>query len=176
MSSGFGGFKNVVVSVTEPRLKTEQGIFCEAEIIDLALGNGNSIDMLFRIGARDVHILPQMSAGGDATLETFEAPTTSADGTPVTVINRNRTRTDITPLALAFDGPTITDPGTLLDTLVLAGGSGGNSQGGDAVFETEWIFAPNTDYLFRLTNIAGQTQIAHLHFNFYEDLNGGVPI
>lgn len=145
--------------------RVHQGLYFSINLFDAALANDGMIDLILRT-TEEIHIRPFGALGGDATLALFEAPTLTADGTPETVINHNRI-TSIVSTTLAFSGPTVSVTGLELDTHLLPGGIGGVSQGGSAEL-VEWVLKPNEDYCFRLTNISGSIQPAHLQLDWYE--------
>jgi hypothetical protein len=121
---------------------------------DYATGIANNAtrDILIITGTKSMHVRFSLSTlGGNYTL--FEAPTTTANGTSITIVNRNRVFSATTSLATMFFSPTVTATGTQLVLLWL--GSSGNKAGGD-VFSTneEFILKPSTKYLIRFTSTA----------------------
>jgi hypothetical protein len=99
---------------------------------------------------------------GDIDIQVYEATTTSALGTEITaVFNTNRNSAN-TPALKLYTGPTVTSAGTLVHTtwLVPTPTSTGTSKAVGIVGETngeEWILAPSTKYLIRITNNSGAT-------------------
>lgn len=132
------------------------GVLFIASDVDAALAAAGSFDTLFRIPA-DILVYAVMSGqvGGDSRIEIFEAPTVTADGTPLATVNRNREPPVAASQVLAFVGPTVTSPGTLLIEQILVGGP--DSKAGGTAFKVadEWRLNPGTDYLLRITNITG---------------------
>lgn len=97
---------------------------------------------------------------GDIDIQLYEGTTTSADGSAETVMNTNRGST-ITPTAVLTSAPTVSGVGTLVHTGWIpptAVGVGQSSEGitTDTSGE-EWILAPSTKYLIRITNNSGAT-------------------
>jgi len=111
------------------------------------------------------HCVFTYQSGGASEFYIYEAPTTSG-GTALTVQRRNRVLTT-TSAAAAVHTPTVTTTGTALTGEFLAGGSGGQA-GGAAAFSFQYVLAPLTTYLFRLTNRSGQAHMAHLMIEWYE--------
>lgn len=171
MASGFSLFKNAVTATSLRHARVHQGTFYSADHFDSALVNGGTIDLLVQIGEFEAHLRHFSSSGGQGELRIFEGTTFSAAGTAVNAVNRNREVLRPATTVITLD-PTITLVGTQLDVLFVPGGAGGNASGNFADFEMEWLLAPNTDYLVRFTNTAGTTQPAHVHLEWYEDLEG----
>ncbi len=106
------------------------------------------------------------SADAATQIEFFEGPTSSADGAAVAAINRNRISA-ITADTLIFNGPTVSVDGTLLGEGYIPGGSGGNAPGGQGGTFGEYVLAPATDYLIRLSAITGNID-GSLLLDWYE--------
>ena len=130
--------------------------------------NGN-LDILIQVGANPIHIGVRGSIGGDGRGFIYEAPTISDVGTALVAANHRRSSSNVTT-AIITHTPTVTLVGTQFNgTFYIPGGAGGKAIGGEAVgFDSELILAPNTDYLYRLTNISGQAREAAMHATFYE--------
>lgn len=165
MGNAFPKFSGHIPTTDVYHFRVHQGVYFSVNVFDAALVDNAVIDFLLRT-TEEVHIKPFGSLGGDGTLALFEAPTTTADGTPITPINHNR-RSSLVSTTLAFRDPTVTATGLDLDTHFLPGGFGGVSQGGAGGL-VEWVLKPNEDYCFRLTNLAGVTQPGHLQLDWYE--------
>lgn len=114
------------------------------------LANDASADFLVRIGAIDAHARVRIEVGGDSELLIYEAPTTSANGNQVDSVSKNRQILG-TATVLFYEGPTVTNVGTLLFHWFIAGGTGGSSIG-TGWGDTHWVLRANTDYLIRITN------------------------
>ena len=131
------------------------------------LNTGDSFDILLKNPAGNfphfrVFEFDSDKSPGDIFI--YEAPTTSADGTPLTLNNLNRNSSN-TPDLSVFTEPTLSDVGTRLEYHQITGtkASGGSSQSAT----TEWILKTNTDYLVRFTAGANGTIIGWYIF-FYE--------
>lgn len=99
------------------------------------------------------------------TVEFFEEPTITANGTQVPAIARNR-QSVIVPLMQVFVAPTVTADGTLL----LTGKLLGNQQTvSSSNLEGEWILKKNTSYTFKITNNSNQTANVGAGFNWIEE-------
>lgn len=94
------------------------------------------------------HMLVAFSSESEAHVTIYEGTTTSADGTAVTAVNRNRNSTNTAGLVVTHT-PTITDVGTQIVSYKM--GSMQKS-GGEARGNNELILKQNTKYLIRITN------------------------
>ena len=124
--------------------------------IDIVIASASGVPMHMTIGA---------FCGGDAEFYLYEG-TTATGGTSKVAQNRNRTSLKTSSTAALLD-PTISALGTELFAELLPGGvkkaaAGG---GGEAL---EYILAPLTNYLMRMTNISGASQNATLTLEWYE--------
>ncbi len=154
--------EQVVIDTVHERI--HGGQMFAGSVLDLAVGAGADLEILIRV-AGGAHFRPRLAAGADISASLFEDPTTSADGTPVPAINRNRFSATAAE-TLIFSGPTVTVDGTLLLSNFVPGGSGFLSGGGSDDF-LEWILSPG-DYLGRITNEStGATQVAII-LDWYE--------
>jgi len=111
------------------------------------------------------HLVFDVRCGGDAEFTIFENATVTG-GTSFTAINRDRSSTNTSSSAILIN-PTITTTGTAITGEFLAGGSG-NQAGGASAFSFQYVLAPLTTYLFRLTNRSGRAHMAHLMIEWYE--------
>ncbi len=103
------------------------------------------------------------------TLELFEDPTLSADGTELTAYNMRR---DIVtpPHAKVFHTPTVSADGTLLDSkLVSEGGAFAGLPSGTYDPDREWILKPASSYLIKHNNTSGIGSLGVFGVVFRED-------
>ena len=115
-----------------------------------------SQDILITVPAgKYVHFLFSVRSTAEARLDFYETPTVSANGTPLTVINRNR-RTENTNETTLHSSPTVTETGTLLLVNHFGAGQRGGGEGRD---DNEWILE-NTTYLLRLTSEAANNDVS----------------
>lgn len=114
---------------------------------DSALADDAALEILVQVGAdNDVHAralgLCRLDAGGGAcTLQCFTGPTFDPAGTAAAPVAQDRRGTPETVAATVTTGPTVSDAGTELH---LSAGE-----------EMSLVLERGTDYLFRLTNLAG---------------------
>lgn len=131
------------------------------------LANDASVEILFVVGAKEAHLESKLSTGGDFEIRLFEGTTVSAAGAAIPSFNRNRESAK-TATATVTSAPTVTGDGTELAARFVPGGTGGLTPGESVRTGTEIILAPNTNYLFRVTNRAGTAQQFGLKLEWYE--------
>ena len=134
-----------------------------------ALANGNNLDHRFVVPTltattRTPHIVIELDSTGESWVYLYETPTTSANGTLQTVVNKNR-NSATTPGSTVYLTPTVTAVGTFLSAWIV--GSGKQS-GGSTRESIEWDLKSNTTYLIRVT--AKNANNVCLRFIWYEDL------
>lgn len=141
----------------------QQGVYFLGQDYVTGLGNGATRDVLvITPAAKVVHARFSFSTLG-GTYVLFEAPTTTANGTAITIRNRNRSSATTATTTMFFT-PTVTATGTQLVAVPLQ-----STQKADTIFTTddEIILAANTKYLIRFTSAAG-SNISSTVINFYE--------
>jgi len=108
---------------------------------------------------------------GDIDFLAFEGPTVTDPGTALTAQNPNRASSN-TPDLLLYATPTTSADGTQIFTLwtpPTATGVGQSANGVRGIGQgSEWVLAPSTDYLVRLTNNSGATIDWSYEFAWYE--------
>lgn len=119
--------------------------------------------------AKYAHILVRAACGGDMEGEFLEGATVTA-GTGVAMVeyNKNRASSKAPTVGVRRD-MAITDDGTRIENEFIPGGTGGNAIGGAGVSRAEWILAPSTVYVVRVTNRAGNAQPMSLAIEWYEE-------
>ena len=145
-----------------------RGYMFDAWNYNAALGSGAALEILIVTAAsHGIHARFAAAAGGDALLTVFENPTVSNNGVAVVPMNRNRSSAR-TALGLVYKNPTIAADGVQIGNTLLPGGDRGQTGGGGGSSFEEFILAPSTKYLFRLTNLAVGAEPADLDLHFYE--------
>lgn len=116
---------------------------------------GQSVYMMGRTGTKVTHLSSYFvrGSGSPLTIQFFENPTVTANGTLQEPIPRNRIAS-VPPLMHVYAGPTISNDGSLLSTHVVFGA---NKDASSDDLKSEWLLAPNTNYIFKLTNGASQS-------------------
>lgn len=118
---------------------------------NIALDNNDTLDLLFVTPntTKWAHFVMTAKATAKCSVAIYEGTTTSADGTAVTIWNRNRNSIK-TPTVVVTHTPTVTSVGTKMAEHWM-GTDGKDPQGGDARGDSEFMLKQNTKYLVRLT-------------------------
>jgi hypothetical protein len=131
-------------------------------------GAGTNLD--FQLVTPDVvtwgHITTVVTTEAEFTVTVYEAPTITADGTPIPVYNRNRNSTN-TSIMLAYGAPTVGATGTT-DIWSLKTGSGAGISTGERRSDNEIMLKQNTRYLLRINKAATGTDWVDLEMTWYE--------
>jgi len=116
----------------------------------------SSISLLGRVSDKEIHF---HSFGGNfqkgkIRISLYEAPTITADGTPITAqTNLNRNFADTSNMLL-FDTPTVSDNGLKISgTFVPITGSGANTESSSPSVAGGRVLKKNTDYLIVVENL-----------------------
>jgi len=147
--------------------EVHEGETFQVSFLDLTIADDAIIELHILTGAKYCHLVFEAQCGGNAEVEFSEEPTVTDNGTPLTESNMKRYSDDVAT-ARAFHTPTYTGE-TALATVIIAGGTGGNSAGGGVRAGTEWILTPSTSYILTLTNRAGNSQPGSLLMQWYEE-------
>lgn len=110
------------------------------------------------------HLKYNIDSTGPLTIELFEAPTTTANGTAALVYNRDRNSANTSGL-LVYHGPTVTADGTLLEGHSI--GASGGAKSGTTDASDEMILKTNTKYVIKYTSKASQNDVSDAFF-WYE--------
>jgi hypothetical protein len=130
------------------------------------LDAGASADIVLAAGPGTIpHVTIAMESSGDADFFIYEGTTTTG-GTAFTPVRRNRNIATTSNVAMVTN-PTVNTLGTLINRQFVTGGTGKKSSGGGAG-SLEYVLAPLTNYLFRLTNVNGTAHTALLELEWYE--------
>ena len=130
------------------------------------LAAGAHADIVLAAGPGTIpHVTIAMESSGDADFFIYEGTTTTG-GTAFTPVRRNRNIAATSNVAMVTN-PTVNTLGTLINRQFVTGGTGKKSSGG-GVGTLEYVLAPLTNYLFRLTNVNGTAHTALLELEWYE--------
>jgi hypothetical protein len=132
------------------------------------IADDGTIVFFLTTGLLEAHFEAEGAAGGDAQIELGEGATIGAGGTPMTPVNRHRNMATVSSVTARRDAA-VTAAGTIIEDKLLPGGTGGASIGGIAGQREEWVLAPSTIYMLRLTNRAGNAQPMSLEAIWYEE-------
>ena len=111
-----------------------------------------------------IHLKYSIDATGPLTVELYEAPTTSANGTAADSYNRDRNSATATVL-LVYHGPTVSADGTLLEAHSI--GASGGAKSGSTDSSDEFILKQNTKYVIKYVSKASQNDVSDALF-WYE--------
>ena len=169
----FDRLSHAVTVISSDHRQVHDGMVFHANNRFTNLANGATRDILFSVPADSFpHVRAALYSieAGPVDILAYEDTTTSADGTAVTLFNRNRNSSK-TPDVTITAGPTVTDVGTLIHDRYVpsAGGQGQNHVGViTPSFGEEWILKPNTKYLLRLINNSGAAIDGTIEIIWYE--------
>jgi len=133
------------------------------------VADNGTIIFILTTHAKYAHILFRAACGGDMEGELYEGTTvTAGTGSAQAVYNKNRASTK-TPTVGVRRGMTVATAGTLIENEFMAGGTGPQGVGGATASRAEWVLAPSTVYMVRITNRAGNAQPMSLAAEWYEE-------
>lgn len=158
-----------VITTQFPLHLVDEGLLFTTNINSISLADDASLDLLIQTPAstRD-HILISSAVGGDAEAEFFTDTTFSVAGTAEPAFNRNFNSSNVAQTTFT-SGPTLTSPGTLVETLILPGGNAARAVGGTGAFAEELILAPSSNYLVRVFNRSSTANVAQLTVTLFEE-------
>ena len=158
---------NSLVTISHPHHEIHSGdMFADSG--QETLGSGSSTELLFITPDTDkyAHMLVRARSTGEANYTLYEDTTVSANGVACSIFNRDRNSLN-TPTMQCFDGPTITDDGTLLHEEHFGAGQ---LTSGESRDESEIVLKRNTKYLVRLTSEAAGNDVSRI-VEWYEHTN-----
>jgi hypothetical protein len=133
------------------------------------LANGSSFYWQLDNPAANYAHLRQISGAADGApveVRLFEAPTITGDGTQGSPKNLNRASANAANLDV-YRNATVSADGEELDFMLIPGSRSVGGSGTEGV-ETEWILAPSTKYVIKLTNTSGGASDVGLRLFWYE--------
>lgn len=132
-----------------------------------SVANNATLDhLIVTPGNVDIH-MRQWSfspSAGPFTIDVYENTVVSANGTQEPIGNLNRQSTRVSSFQL-YINPTVTNVG---DNLLSDYAPGTNKIGEDASGTLEWVLKRNTNYLFRITNVAAGATTCVFTMFWYE--------
>lgn len=113
------------------------------------------------------HMIVAFSSEAESHITIYEGTTTSADGTAVTAVNRDRNSTNTAALVVTHT-PTVTNVGTQIASYKM-----GSMQkaGGEVRGNNELVLKQNTKYLIRITNDTALNNWLDYLADWYEHTN-----
>lgn len=170
----FDSFAHAVTTIDELHRMTHDGFVYHVSGKVTGMIDANVDDFLLAIpkGAYPHFQRLQITAGrGDIDMAVYEGTTTSADGTPIGSLNVNRNSPNVAETILT-SAPTVSALGTLIHTQWVPPTATGVGQSPSGIIgETngeEWVLAPDTKYLIRITNNSGATIAYRYELLWYE--------
>lgn len=160
---------NQLVTIDAVHHRAHEGGLFSTGATAAALATATALEFLIQTAAApsSLHLRGTVQLGGDGDVEFYEGTTFSAAGTAAGAVDHNRDTANVA-LGTFTHTPTLTADGSLLFASEIIGGRGGNAVGGETSSFQEWILAPSTNYLLRLTNTSGQAQVAIIQVDFYD--------
>lgn len=113
------------------------------------------------------HMVIEFSFEAEANITVYEGATTSANGTAITINNRQRNSVN-TAGVTAFTGPTVITTGT---SIARYKAGAGKSAGGEVRAAAELILKQDTKYLIRVVNDTVTTNWCDYIADWYEHTN-----
>ena len=153
------------VTITFPHYETHEGdhFFTGAYT---TLANGEVYDILYVTpnSTKYSHMIFEIETESESMFEYYEGATTSDDGTPLVMFNRNRNSNN-TPTLTFTHSPAVVSTGDLIGRRIFGSGK---KIGGGIRDSNEIILKANTKYLFRVTNNVGTSNWYDWQFDWYE--------
>ncbi len=169
----FDPYVHAVTMIDEPHRMAHDGFMFHASGKETGLIDTGVSDLVMVTGAKPVHLqrLNLAFGKGDVDVQSYEAPTINVIGAPQVAFNTNRLSSRTAGMIL-YPAATITAPGTLLHTLWVPPTPTGRGRSASGISNVsngeEWILAPVTAYLIRITNNSGDTIDLTFETLFYE--------
>lgn len=146
---------------------TIQGVAFSAEHTEINVATEGIMDVLVRVGTNDILSWLAATVSVQMLVSLFENPTITSPGTPIIVINRDRTSATTTATTVEHT-PTIAVTGTELLGSFVPGGTRSQAIGSSQQTQAPWKLKASTNYLLRLTNVGATPAYATLGLDFAE--------
>lgn len=160
---------NTLVGLDFQHNQIHKGLaFTYSELV--VLGAGGTRDLLIvtpNSTAKKAHFIFDTFANDEINIKFYEDTTTSADGTGVTEVNRDRSSATTADTVITHT-PTVTTPGTLLEEYQLGGSTGLKSGATNPIQRPEYILdVSQSKYMLRVTATNANTDTS-IRFEWYE--------
>jgi hypothetical protein len=157
-----------LVTIDGAHKEVHDGKFFVVSRYYAAIAAAGVADMRVLVGAaKALHVTVSVAAGGNANVDIYEGTTYTANGTAVTIYDRNRTTANAST-ATSFHTPTVLVLGTDIFDGFCPGGSKQSAMGSVRSNGQEWIFKKSTDYLIRVTNVSAGNADYSIEVEWYE--------
>ena len=135
-----------------------------------SVSNNGTADMYISVGDIPLHATLRVNTGGTSYVNLYDGTSLSATGDDVVPQNKNRLFPNAHEFTVQAD-PSIDSIGTPMGTgEMLPGGSAGQKAGSSNTERDEWVLAPNTTYMLRVTNKSGGAIHISISSSSYEHL------
>ena len=167
-------YSHALTVIQEPHRIAHDGMMFSVTGKAVGLADAGTYEFVMQTGAFNYPHLNKMRltfGSGDIDIHSYSGCTFSSAGTPLVPQNTNRNSSNTPTMAVSYTPTLITDGTKIHQLWVPPTASGvGMSQSGISNVEAgeEWILAPNTSYLFRITNNSGSTIDLAYDFIWYE--------
>lgn len=151
--------------------EAHEGEMFHASQVWSSVNNAATVDLAVAVTTtHDAHLTFDVVAGGQVLVQLWEGPTYASLGTALPAWNMNRTFTN-TAGSVIYATPTITSTGviTLVQRILPGGNSPTTRVGGGIRQGSEWVLAPGTVYLMRVTNQSGSAVPVNVAAEWYEE-------
>ena len=166
-------YAHALTVIQEPHRLAHDGMMFSTTGKLTGLANAGVQDILIQTNGTHMHLHKVSFAfgRGDIDIASYEGGNIAA-GTPLVNQNTNRNSSNTSGASISYS-PAITTTGTLIHQRWVpptAAGTGPRPGAGlsDLANDEEWILAPNTSYLIRLTNNSGALINLGFDFLWYE--------
>lgn len=173
-TKSYDPYAYAVTVIQEQHRLIHDGYYYQTSGKETALANAGVVDFLLTVPAGTFPHIQTMKLNfgrGGIDFVAYEGTTVSGNGSAITTQNVNRNSSN-TPSLELYSGPTVTDVGTPIFTLWVPPTATGTGQSADGVAGigqgSEWMLAPSTNYLVRITNNSGSTIDWSYEFSWYE--------
>lgn len=162
------GTKYGLVAENEFHYKVHEGLLWSASYFQTGLAQNGTVTIGITTGTKDVHIAFIHSASGDARIDYYDKTVSFTGGTPITIINHDLA-VATPPSCSMVSSPTIVGAGSIIRTIYIPGGTGGNRGGGlTSPMEAEYIIPASMQSYLTFTNLDGASGIYNMLVDFYE--------
>lgn len=152
VTKSLDGVSNAITVIDYAHHEIHSGSHFKAGYQDITMSTNDIIYLCFTTPDTTtwMHWVLTAQTTGAATIELYEAPTLSAEGTAVTPLNRNRNSAKVSAMVVKHT-PTVTSPGTKISEKWVGSVGFKETTGGESRGGSELILKQNTQYLIKLT-------------------------
>lgn len=163
MASG----KHVFVNSDEMHFHVHSGDLYSASYFQTSISSNGTVNVGVTTGNKKVHIGLTHQASGEGRIDFYYNGVVFSGGTNVNILNHDISITDL-PEVTFNASPTITGAGSVVRSILIIGGTGGQRTGGVSPFSREFIIPSNSQLYFKFTNLDGNNCNYNFVADFYE--------